>query len=61
MGLAYMRRFGVGKEKYYLRTSCHTKKKASEIAERIRDAGERARVIRQGSGNYAVYATGKHE
>jgi len=58
MGLAYMRRFN-GK-KFFLRTSCHTKTKAKEIAEHIRDVGLDARVIKQSAGGYAVYGTGKH-
>jgi len=59
MALAYMRRFGG--EKFFLRTSCHTKAKANEIAERVRDGGNKARVIKQSAGGYAVYATGKHK
>ena len=59
MALSYMRRFDG--EKFFLRTSGHTKKKANEIAERYRDVGERARVIKQSYGDYAVYATGRHE
>ena len=59
VGLQYMRRFEG--EKYFLKTSCKTKGKAQEIAERIRDVGLKARVIRQSAGGYAVYGTGKHK
>ena len=57
MSLQYMRRFNG--EKFFLRTSCHTKKKAKEIAETIRDAGKKARVIKQSAGGYAVYGIGR--
>lgn len=54
MALAYKRKFG-GKV-YTLRTSCHYKAKAKEIASDIRKAGKDARVVKQSVGGYAVYA-----